>query len=358
MSTDHPLIRAFHIQAQACAVLGSPFMDRLCTHLAETLAPGTPLTDRLFNWPGDPMPSADSVPLRLCGALHALKLQNKAGLAAIYPPNSPDNATFAKGIAHALETEAAFIDRFLNSPPQTNEVRRSSALIAAAHWLSEQHDLPLKLSELGASAGLNLMFDHFALDINGTTFGAETPALRLSPDWTGPPPPNTKPIVAERRAVDLNPLDPHVTGDKLRLRAYLWPDQPHRRALTDAAMNVAQNAPDKGDAVDWLAPRLAHTQGQTHLIYSTVAWQYFPAAKQAQGQAMIEQAGAAATDQSPLAWLQMEADGNSPGAGLTLRLWPGNRHIQLGRCDFHGRWMHWQPTESALGSQQNTETPP
>ena len=37
----------------------------------------------------------------------------------------------------------------------------------------------------------------------------------------------------------------------------------------------------------------------------------------------------------------MEADGLSPGAALTLTLWPGGETIPLGRADFHGRWVDW-----------------
>ena len=51
--------------------------------------------------------------------------------------------------------------------------------------------------------------------------------------------------------------------------------------------------------------------------------------------------GRAATDDAPLAWFGMEADGGR-GAGLTLRLWPGDRTLDAGRCDFHGRWVEWR----------------
>lgn len=337
----HPLTEAFHVQSAACADLGSPFMARLCTHLADTLAPGTALTDRLFGWPGDLGPRAASVPLRLCGALHALRLMDRAGLAAIYPPHDPDEATFAAAIARALESEAAFIGRFVDSPPQTNEVRRAATLIAAAHWLHARHPLPMRVSELGASAGLNLMFDRFALSLPGATLGPADPALSLDPDWTGPAPPATAPSVADRRGVDLNPLDPRDPDDALRLWAYLWPDQPHRRALTDAAIAAASAPVDRADAIDWLAPRLAPVPGQLHLIYTTVAWQYFPNDAQTRGTAMIEAAGAAATPDTPLGWFGMEQDGGSPGASLTLRLWPGNHTVAMGHADFHGRWVRW-----------------
>jgi hypothetical protein len=78
------------------------------------------------------------------------------------------------------------------------------------------------------------------------------------------------------------------------------------------------------------------------MIYTTIAWQYFPAAKQAEGLAMIEAAGATATMDAPLAFVQMENDGGEKGAALTLRLWPGDQRLSLGRVDFHGRWVDWQ----------------
>ncbi len=77
------------------------------------------------------------------------------------------------------------------------------------------------------------------------------------------------------------------------------------------------------------------------MIYNTVAWQYFPQEAQAKGLAMIEAAGATATETAPLAWFSMEADGPTPGAALTLRMWPRGEKISLGRADFHGRWVHF-----------------
>ena len=113
-------------------------------------------------------------------------------------------------------------------------------------------------------------------------------------------------------------------------------------ANTRAAI-AAQDAPvDRGDAIDWLETRLAAPRaGAVHLIYHTVAWQYFPAEAQARGTALIEAVGAKATADAPLAWLGMENDGDDLGAGLTLRLWPGDTRHALARVDFHGRWMRW-----------------
>ena len=44
-----------------------------------------------------------------------------------------------------------------------------------------------------------------------------------------------------------------------------------------------------------------------------------------------------------LARFSMEADGDGPGAAMTLDLWPGGRRLSFGRIDFHGRWIDWQP---------------
>ena len=312
-------------------------MERLCTLLADRLNPGTPLTDRLFDWPGDLGPRADSVPLRLAGALHALRLQDLAGLAAVYPPHTPDDAILWAAIDRALTDEAAFINAFIDSPPQTNEVRRAATLIAVSHWLTNRYGLPMRVSELGASAGLNLMFDRFALDLGATRRGPQNPVLTLEPDWTGPPPPATPPRIIERGGVDLNPL----ARDDPRLLAYLWPDQPDRLGLTRAAIAAATVPVDRGDAIDWLEPRLPYRPGHLHLIYSTIAWQYFPQASQDRGRALIHAAGAAATADRPLAWFGMEADATPRGAALTLRLWPGDLTLRIGRADFHGRWIDW-----------------
>ena len=340
---------ALRTQAAACAGLGSPFTARLLGLLADRLRPGTPLTDRLFGWSGDIGAAGQSVPLRLAGSLHGLVLDGSApALATLYPPNpAPTDDALWQAIDAVLHTHAPRLDDWLNRPPQTNEVGRSAVLIAAGHWLAAEYGLPLHLSELGASAGLNLMWDRYALRLPGGTFGPASPALTLAPDWTGDLPPRTAPKVTGRRGTDLAPLDPHNDADRLRLSAYIWPDQAQRLARTRAALAVADAPVDRADAADWLATRLAHpAPGATHLICHTVAWQYFPHPVQARARALIKVAGAKATGNAPLAWLGMEADDDSPGAGLTLWLWPGGRRLSLGRADFHGRWVDWRPVEA------------
>ncbi|MEL7100674.1 MAG: DUF2332 family protein, partial [Pseudomonadota bacterium] len=181
----------------------------------------------------------------------------------------------------------------------------------------------------------------FALEANGVRLGPQDAALTLAPDWTGPAPKGPAPRVAARAGVDLAPLDPQDPDQLTRMLAYVWADQADRMARTRAAAALQHTQIAQGDAVEWLAARLAKPfPGHLHLIQHTVAWQYFPAEAQMRGTNLIEAAGAEATAQAPLGWMAMEADGGK-GAALTLRLWPGDVTFQLGRCDFHGRWLHW-----------------
>ena len=209
------------------------------------------LAQRLEAWPGDIGPKGASLPLRLASALHALVLNGQsAQLRAAYPPHHTNDDPLIKALRTTLTRHDRFIDNWLTHPPQTNEVARSAGLIPAAMWLQHQYKLPILLSELGASAGLNLGFDRFALNVPGHRFGPDQPVLDLAPDWHGPVPTGLWPHIAEQRGVDLNPLDPTKPEDATRLIAYLWPDQPERIARTRAAIAHHSANVDTGDAID------------------------------------------------------------------------------------------------------------
>jgi hypothetical protein len=271
-----------------------------------------------------------------------LRLRGHSGLDAGYPPATAKPSQLWSAVEGALNDEADFIGRFIDSAPQTNEVRRSAAIIPAAHLAASRFQLPLDVAELGASAGLNLMWDRFRLTAGDTVLGPDDAVLDLAPHWTGQDPSRGVVEVGRREGVDLNPLDPADEGDRLRLMAYLWPDQPERLALTKAAIGAAKAEVTRADAIEWLERWLLRPgSGRLRFIYTTVAWQYFPPTGQSRGQKLIEAAGASATDRNPIAWFSMENDGTQPGAVLTMRLWPGDETLALGRADFHGRWIDW-----------------
>jgi hypothetical protein len=340
--------RAFTDQAEACAGLGSDFTARLLRTVADLLGEDGPVTARLRSWTGDASSAGQSVPLRLAGGLHALVLTGRdPDLTTLYPPSPmPDPANLRALVARAMVREADFLLDWLDSPPQTNETGRAAVLLPAASHIASRFGLPFDLVELGASAGLNLRFDRFRLETPAGPLGLPGSPLVLTPDWRGDAP-KIQPIrVRSRLGVDINPLDPTRTGDALRLQSYIWPDQPTRLSRMRAALSIAAEVPAivaREDAAAFLARTLPKRQaGAVTLIYHTIAWQYFPPETQSLAEEVIERAGTSATTDAPLACLGMEADDLSEGAGVTLRLWPGGKVIDLGRADFHGRWIDWR----------------
>lgn len=340
-------------------------MGRLMRLCAERLQPGTAVADTVLNWPGDPSNVADSVPLRLAGGLHALVLRSTAAqLVAAYPPNQSDDDPLWQAVEWAMTNHTAHLLHWLQNAPQTNEVRRAAALIPALNMIARSTGLPLALWELGCSAGLNLRCDRFRLDAGPTKFGPQTSPLSLHPEWRGPCPAPYAVEVTDRRGVDLNPLDPATPETRLRLLSYLWPDQPERRHLTEAAFELAEANPvaiDQGDAVDWLAATLPDRPADAvTVLFHTVAWQYLPEAARAKGDALIARAGAAATARHPLARIAIQAvpaHKGSMNAGksalLSLTLWPGGQTIPLARVDFHGRYIDWSGPVMLDGPQSN-----
>lgn len=323
-------------------------MGRLMAVLADRLQPKGAVAARVLGWPGDVGPSGQSVPLRLAGALHGLVIEGcDPALAAAYPPNSVKDDTLFAAVETALIRHETRLMGWLDHPPQTNDVRRAAALIPAIWWALARHDLPVSLLELGASAGLNLSLDRFALRIGGTLHGPTDSPVQLAPDWTGPMQAPRPIRVAARAGVDLHPLDARSPDHALRLCAYLWPDQPGRLTLTRAAIALGATLPDQGDAAAWLDRQLAKDRpGTLRVVYHSIAWQYFPPATQARARAALAAAGARATKDAPLAHVAMEADGDPHGAALTVQTWPAGpgQHgpKTLARVDFHGRWVDWR----------------
>jgi hypothetical protein len=345
--TEAEVRHSFVRQAQACETLGSPFTARLCRLAAERMTPSTAVEAVVLEWTGDPTASGDAVALRLTGALHALALlRADDDLVAVYPPNPADEDRLWTAIIAAFRTHESFILERLAYAPQTNEVRRSAALLPGFLTISALTAKPLRLLEIGASAGLNLHWDRYRYRLGASEWGDPSSAVRLAPDWEGPPPPETSIEVTARSGCDLNPLDPNSDEDRLRLLSYLWADQSDRVARTRAAFDIARAHPatiDEADARAWLDMRLAQPlPGVATVVYHSIAWQYLPADARRQGEAIIAAAGGRATDDAPLCRLQMEADGGTDGAALTLQIWPKGETRELGRADFHGRWVKWR----------------
>lgn len=339
---------AFRLQAEWCRDLGSPFTSLLCALAAERLDRSTLVGETILSWPGEPDAKADSVPLRFAGALNGLVRKGRLPeLARFYPPNPlPDGDALWSAVHKALTAADSEIGPWLDLAPQTNEVGRASILYAGLCWLWAHYPLPMRLYEVGASAGLNLNLDRYAYRFGEDVFGAMGAALFLTPEWEGNSPPNMTPRVVARAGCDLSPLDATMPKDRERLLAYVWPDQAPRVKRLNAAFAIAQHHPvhiDRADAAVWVEGKVAATAawGEMQVLFHSIAFQYFPKASQERIAAHMERAGAAATRDAPLAWMRFEADPELDKAfSLRLRVWPGDDHL-LATGDAHGRWVKW-----------------
>lgn len=333
----------FLFQADACREMGSPFTALVCQVLADGLDRETDVGRRIAEWPGHP--NQEVLPLRAAGGLNYLVLSGAAPrLASLYPPRPlPTAADLWAAVAEAIQTHDGFLTSFLDSPPQTNEVSRSAAILTGALRIAARFDMPLEIYEVGASAGLNQRFDAYRYDFGPLEWGDPASSVVIRGEWSGSPPSLEGNLrIVHRQGCDQRPLDPTSPEDRRRLLCYIWPDQLPRVARLRAALEMAARNPpriDTADAADWVERHFASpTPGVVKVLVHTVVWQYLPKETQARISRAMEQAGALATGEAGLAWLQMEHDGQGRGGGLHLRQWPGGEDQLLARFDYHGRW--------------------
>jgi hypothetical protein len=334
-------------QAEACLQLGSPFTAMVLRLVADRLDATSAVGRTVLDWPGNP--TADAVALRFAGSLHALVLSDAApALARIYARADIgiDRAVLWSAVADALDRHEAAVLRFLDSPPQTNEVARCAALLGGFLTIARATGRPLALLEIGASAGLNLHWDDYGYDFGAAAWGRAAAPLRLAPAWRGPLPPLDRVEVQARQGCDRRPLDPGDADDRLRLRAYVWPDQPARLARLEAALDHAARGDarvERADAADWVEARLAaRPAGLTTVLFHSIVWQYLQKEVRQRLVAALERAGGAADAGAPLAWLRMEPKRGHDHADLRLTTWPGAREQVLADVDYHGRWVTWR----------------
>ena len=333
--------QVFEEQAAACKSLGSPFMARLLSLIGSRIDRSTPIGRRILDWQGDLGPASQSVPLRLAGALHALVLQGHEALASSYQPHLVSDHQLWDAINGAFLDHADEINTILDSPPQTNEVRRSAVLLAAASEVSGMFGLPFSIYELGSSAGLNLMFDQFGLAAGDQVIGAKDPKILFTPDLPSATPVNNPVHITNRSGCDIAPINLTDPNAKLRLLSYIWPDQADRMAMTKVAIQNQNAKVLNMGAFEYLKTNLALKNGEVQFVFHTIAWQYFPSEEQERCKLLLEEIGSDATADCPLAWFSMENNGEGRGAELRLRAWPGNINRVLGTADFHGRWIDW-----------------
>jgi len=342
---------AIRFQARMCVEFGSSFSAAVLDRIADDMETGGPYGVLAEGWTDLDVRGliGEAVPLRILGALHHLVLTGaEPALAAIYPSASRagDETRLAGLLPAALTAHREVFARFMASPPQTNEVRRSLCLIGGFLTVAKRAGLPLRCLEIGASAGLNMNWDRYSYDFGDqASWGDPDSPLHLAGEWTGgAPPTDAKVEVGEKLACDQAPIDVRDPDQALRLEAYVWPDQPDRMARLKAAIALARQTGvsiAKADAADWVRDNFAPRPGVVTVLYHSVFWAYLPQATAESITAHVHKCGESASAEAPVAWLRMETVDSSGQMDVRLKFWPGGDETLLARVHPHGAKVSW-----------------
>ncbi len=215
-----------------------------------------------------------------------------------------------------LEHQGLVLDVLRSRRTQTNEAARCALLLPALAMLADRSPGPLAIVEVGASAGLCLLYDAWRYryevdDEVGTgavhEVGPADSPVTLGCAVSGPAPlPDAVPLITWRVGLDLHPVDPSDPDARRWLQALVWPEHVERAGRLGRALDVAAAAgPDVrgGDMVTGLGPLLeeARTSAEalapgggpaTVVVTHTSAMIYLEPADRDRVRAVIASAGA------------------------------------------------------------------
>jgi hypothetical protein len=316
-------------------------------------------------------------PLILLAAVHHLLLSGADGaLAAYYATVSghearPVDDKLYPTFAAFLDTHRAELEQLVAThTTQTNEVGRTLVTFPAFGLVAAASGRALGLLEVGASAGLNLLVDRFALTIGSASAGDQRSPVRLRATVEGgvlPPVPDHVDI-AWRLGIDLNPLDVRDPEVGAWLRALVWPEHRDRMATLSAALELARRDPPplaRGDLTADLSI-LGATVPSDLAVVVVSTWVLAYVSPELRS-AFVQELQGLAAERGDDVWL-VAGEGQSIIASLDLgladaprggygpsmvalcRFAPdGTRNARLlAECHAHGRWIRWLDRDSGL----------
>jgi hypothetical protein len=348
-NTESKLLQTIRVQGQVCTAMGSPMYGDVLQQVAADVEADGVFATILAGHENDAGRLA--LPLRLLGGLHRLVLDGRApALRRWYPSvgGAWDAEAGWADIEQAAAEHGDYLRGALDQPPQTNEVGRSAALIGGLLVLVDRFELPVRLFEIGCSAGLNLRADPYRYRHPGGEWGPTDSPVVVDDAWRGPLPPAASLRIAERHGYDIAPLDATTSDGELALLSYVWPDQPARLERLRGAISIARQVPaplHRRNATDAVA-ELEVSAGALTVLWHSIMWQYLSVAEQDTVSAEIDELGARARPASPFAHLTLEPHRRTPDApvefAVRARSWPGGDDRVLGVCSPHGPPVTWE----------------
>ncbi|MDX6414180.1 MAG: hypothetical protein QOH23_1590 [Gaiellaceae bacterium] len=262
--------------------------------------------------------------LALLGGLHYLVL---AGEAAWDDP---------------LEQHADFLADFVQRQGvQTNEVQRLWVLLPLFLHATIGAEA-VDVVELGASGGLNLMFDRYGYRYEQAEWGARNATLMLSGTERTPLPASLLGQdfpVRSRVGIDRAPVDVRTEEGARLLESFVWAGQTERAANLRAAIDVVRDDPPeivRGDITEALPDLLAALpdNGLT-LVFQSSVFEYVDEAGRARVREALDTSG---RDLVFISAGQPRAEVRSWG----MRIYrPGREREFVGHADYHGTWLEY-----------------
>lgn len=264
----------------------------------------------------------DMLPLRLFSAVHRLALEREAPEVAIYlptvggtaPTTDEQRAALRRAFLATVDAHRDVIADALTQVPQTNEVGRTTGLAALLRRVERGFGLPVRLHEIGCSAGLSLRVD--ALVSQGVVAADHT-------EW------GALPSIIERAGCDLSPVDATSTQGRMMLTSFIWPDHADRFERLREALAVADDvdvALVTEEACAYVRS-LTLEQGTTLVVWHSAMWLYLTPQAREDIRGALDRLGSEATRESPLVHIALEPVSDQRDAQhrftLTMTTWPG-----------------------------------
>ena len=219
-------------------------------------------------------------------------------------------------------------------------------VLAAMLALADVTRLPLRIFEIGSSAGLLLNFDRYRYSGEGWAWGDTRSLAHLRNNAAlGKPAHLDAPLeVIERRGCDLHPLDASNGNDADTLLGFIWPDQAERFSRLRAALDIARAHPVdivRADGIAWSRTAAVPHEGSATVLLHTVITEHMTPLDRESLRKAIDELAARATSARPFAWIRMEPA--QQGYLTTLTHWPADEETVIAASDGHAQNLRWNP---------------